>query len=75
MDTFQALKILFDQGETNEQIKSLRDAIVMLDGKITYTWWILFAIVVGLELVAASYAWSLDKRLKKVEKFMIGDHA
>ena len=47
----------------------------MLDGKITYTWWILFAIVVGLELVAASYAWSLDKRLKKVEKFMIGDHA
>lgn len=70
----ELLRILMDessQGSIHEQIEMLRESDHMLDFKIAYTWWILFAIIVGFQILNGVLAWSLDKRLKKAEKFMI----
>jgi len=70
MELLQLLKTLSDQdsrADTQAQIETLRDAIVILDFKITVAWWILFAMICATLALVVYVASKLEKRLKKVE--------
>lgn len=70
MELLELLKTLNDQSnqaDVQAQIDTLRDAIVMLDAKISFTWWILFLIIVAFGILNFFCFWRLDKRLKKNE--------
>ena len=70
MELLELLKTMSDQSsraDIQAQIDTLRDAIVMVDHKITGTWWILFAMICATLILVGYVAARLDKRLKRIE--------
>ena len=77
MELLELLKTLNDQssqGNMIDQVKLLNEAVVALNAnintlnfRISCTWWVLFSIIVGLEVLNLWCFNKLDKRIKKIE--------
>ncbi len=77
MGLLEILKMLNDQsGQVNmiDQVKLLNEAVVALNAnintlnfRISCTWWVLFSVIVGLEVLNLWCVNKLGKRIKKIE--------